>query len=358
MRISDWSSDVCSSDLGGGIRACYPSDHVLQGRLPMRRPGRGVPLLAMLLAVTAWPASTPLAAEGQQQQARGEAVIRNQSQLDEYLRQHAASGKPTPLDAFSAGARERFLSDRLWGSKGLGGFNRGDLAEDLGDDQIRAVLGLFGSDMVAYAPPSRAAGIGIDRTGLTGISDLERRYTRFYHDANDAYASGDDATRSKTIAARFDALFPEAREPAALHALPNHDLRLLWRAASQAASSAARPDAAETALSIFEACERRGIVDRQDAFEMRGILLAGRRFEQARRFTASHPDAGLSALPAFEDPLASDAQATVWRMNAEGHRLTRSAIDLEPTPVRVRSEERREGKECVRKVRSRWAPYN
>src|SRR3546814_7887222 len=58
-----------------------------------------------------------------------------------------------------------------------------------------------------------------------GISGLERRYTRFYHDANDAYASGDDATRSKTIAARFDALFPEAREPAALHALPNHDLR-------------------------------------------------------------------------------------------------------------------------------------
>src|SRR3546814_2869404 len=110
------------------------------------------------------------------------------------------------------GARERFLSDLVWGSKGLGGFNRGDLAEDLGDDQIRDVLGLFGSDMVAYAPPSRAAGIGIDRTGLTGISDLERRYTRFYHDANDAYASGDDATRSKTIAARFDALFPAGSE--------------------------------------------------------------------------------------------------------------------------------------------------
>src|SRR3546814_13610881 len=90
---------------------------------------------------------------------------------------------------------------------------------------------------------------------------------------------------------------------------------------SQAASSAARPDAAETALSIFEACERRGIVDRQDAFEMRGILLAGRRFEQARRFTASHPDAGLSALPAFS------------------------------------SEARRFGKECVSPCRSRWPPY-
>src|SRR3546814_7321722 len=149
MRISDWSSDVCSSDLeaapatalaGGGIRACYPSDHVLQGRLPVRRPGRGVPLLAMLLAVTAWPASTPLAAEGQQQQARGEAAIHNQAQLDDYLRRHVASGEPTPLDAFSDGARERFLSDLVWGSDGLGGFNRGDLAEELDDDQIHAVL--------------------------------------------------------------------------------------------------------------------------------------------------------------------------------------------------------------------------
>src|SRR3546814_4039380 len=104
---------------------------------------------------------------------------------------------------------------------------------------------------------------------------------------------------------------------------------------SQAASSAARPDAAETALSIFEACERRGIVDRQDAFVMRGILLAGRRFEQARRFIASHPDASLSALPAFEVPPASDAQATVWRMTAERNRLTRTATDLPPTPVLV-----------------------
>src|SRR3546814_14589946 len=94
----------------------------------MRRPGRGVPLLAMLLAVTAWPASTPLAAEGQQQQARGEAVIRNQSQLDEYLRQHAASAKPTPLDAFSAGARDRLLSDLVWGRTGLAGSNPGVLA--------------------------------------------------------------------------------------------------------------------------------------------------------------------------------------------------------------------------------------
>src|SRR3546814_18417812 len=107
--------------------------------------------------------------------------------------------------------------------------------------------------MVAYAPRSRAAAIGVDRTGLTGISGLERRYTRFYHDANDAYASGDDATRSKTIAPRFDALFPEARDPAALPALPNHALPLLRPAASPAASNSARPDPHHTRPSPTQA---------------------------------------------------------------------------------------------------------
>src|SRR3546814_13733000 len=96
----------------------------------MRRPGRGVPLLAMLLAVTAWPASPPLAAEGQHQQARGEAAIHNQAQLDHYLRRHVASGEPTPPDAFSDGARERCLSDLVRGSDGPGGCNRAQLAEE------------------------------------------------------------------------------------------------------------------------------------------------------------------------------------------------------------------------------------
>ena len=297
-------------------------------------PGRSA-LMALLLAANAWPASA-VAAEARQQPVQAEATIRSQAQLDEYLRRHAAAGQSTPLDAFSAGARERFLSDLVWGSNGLGGFNRGDLAEELDDDQIHDVLGLFGSDVAAYAPRSRAAGIGIDRTGLVAISDLERRYTRFYRDANEASTSGDDATRNNLIAIRFDTLFPEAREPAALRALADHDLRLLWRAASQAAGGVSRPDVAETALSVFEAAERRGITDHQDVSKLREILLAGRRFEQARRFTASHPEAGLSTLPVFDDPLAHKAQATtVWRMNADGSRLTRTVIDLEPSQVLV-----------------------
>src|SRR3546814_15139492 len=88
---------------GVGIRACYPSDHVLQGRLPMRRPGRGVTLLAMLLAVSDWPASTPLAAEGPQEQARGAALIRNRVQLEGTPGQDADSGQPAPPAAVPPG---------------------------------------------------------------------------------------------------------------------------------------------------------------------------------------------------------------------------------------------------------------
>jgi len=218
----------------------------------------------------------------------------------------------------------------------MGGFDGTDLAEELDDEQIHALLLLFGSDMPGYAPRSRLVELGVDRTGLTGTSDLDRRYTRFRREARDAFRHLGHADRAGTIASRFDALFPEARAPAALRALSDHDLRLLWRAASQVATDASGPGAAETALSVFEACERRDIVDRKDVLDMRNVLLAGRRFEQARRFTQAHPDAGLPPLPVFDDPLGDEAgHATTWRMNADGDRLTRTAVDLAPTQVLV-----------------------
>src|SRR3546814_7819335 len=108
---------------------------------------------------------------------------------------------------------------------------------------------------------------------------------------------------------------------------------------SQAASSAARPDAAETALSIFEACERRGSVDRQDAFEMRGLLLAGRRFEQARRFTASHPAARLRRTAPHEDQRRLQ---TLLRSNRVGRGYAPDAAHpprtaSHPTGTRIRA---------------------
>src|SRR3546814_9545164 len=41
MRISDWSSDVCSSDLGGRHRAIGPSVSAARCHLPMASPQGG-----------------------------------------------------------------------------------------------------------------------------------------------------------------------------------------------------------------------------------------------------------------------------------------------------------------------------
>jgi len=265
-------------------------------------------------------------------------VLRSQAQLDDYLRRHAAAGESTPLDAFSAGARARFLSSLEWSSHGLGGFDPADLAEELDDARIHAVLALFGSNMIAYAPASRAAAIGLHRDpgDRDHISDLERRYALYQQQLNAAGRAHDDLAIAGITASRFKVLFPEADQPEDLHRLANHDLRLLWRAAAQVALAAPSSTNAGKASSVFKECEGRGIVDLHDLRQMRSILLSGRRFGQARRFTATHPDADLPALPAFDDPLARDTRAaTVWRMNADGSRVTRTAIDLGPTQILV-----------------------
>lgn len=294
--------------------------------------------MAFLLATAAWSASAN-AADGQPSPMQAEATIRSEAQLDAYLRRHAASREPTPFDALSAGARARFLSSLEWGSRGLGGFDPADLAEELDDAQIHAVLALFGSDMTAYAPASRAAALGVHRDAHSRdlTSDLERRYNLHERQQfDDAHRTQDDLARANVTTSRFAAFFPEADRPENLRGLTDHDMRLLWRAAAWAALAAPSPTNADKALSVFEECERRGIVDSLDSRQMRNILLSGRRFEQARRFTATHPDAGLPALPIFDDLLASDTQAaTVWRMSADGNRLTRTAIDLKPTQIVV-----------------------
>jgi hypothetical protein len=307
--------------------------------MKMTSPSRStVPLalLILLLGVFGWPANAQVVAGTKPPPEHPDPVLRTQAQLNAYLRQHAENHEPTPLDALSAGARARFLSSLAWGSHSLGGFDHADLAEELDDNQIRAVLALFGSDMLVYAPASRAAALGVHRSAgdRDRISDLERRYNLYERQLEDAHRTQDDLVRQHTTASRFAEFFPEANRPEHLHDLADHDLRLLWRAAAWAAIAA--PSAADAASSIFEEGERRNIVDRIDARQMRNILLTGRRLEQARRFTVAHPDAGLSTLPVFDDPQAGAAQpATVWRMSADGNRLTRATIDLEPTQILV-----------------------
>ncbi len=268
-----------------------------------------------------------------------EAVIRTPEQLDAYLRRHQEASEPTPFDRLSPGARERFFLGLNWGSKGLGGFNWTDLVDELSQDEIHAVLALFGSDVAANAPKSRVGNIGTDNRPIgpakIRTSDIDRRYNLFYREILGS-RSLEDAARTALISNRFDKLFPEARDPVALRKIDDHDLRLLWRAANQSANWSAQSAHTDTALAIFTERDRRGLVDPNDIRAVRNLLLAARRFDAARQVTEMHPDAGLAPLPVFHDSIAADRQqATAWQLDNSGKLLTRTAIDLSPTQILV-----------------------
>lgn len=269
------------------------------------------------------------------------APIRSRAQLEAYLQSH--TGRPTPLDCLSPGARERFLSSIKWGSKGLGGFGSDDLIGELANAQIHDLLMLFGADMAALAPRSRLPeadkrGAQPCRRSNVPIGDLERRFNRFEQFYEHLSSDASNLDNAAALARRFDALFPEARSAEALARLDAHDLRLLARATGDVIfSGAVRPEYLEVMQRSFAEHERRGVATAADVDDLRRALLQAHRFDAARRLTAEHPDAGLALLPAFRDnlPASGDTRHTVWRVSPDGETLTREAIDLGPTQVIV-----------------------
>ena len=62
---------------------------------------------------------------------------------------------------------------------------------------------------------------------------------------------------------------------------------------------------------------------------MQKLLLAARRFKEARALAQQYPDAGLPPLPEFRNDIDSGGGiATVWTFAADGKLMTRRAIDL------------------------------
>src|SRR5262245_21378181 len=99
------------------------------------------------------------------QAAQPATPIQTRPQLDAYLAQNAAAN---PFDALSAGARERFLASLMFGEVGIISMDPNELADELDDPQIHAVLALFGERVLEYAPKSRAA----------EVRAVERRVTK------------------------------------------------------------------------------------------------------------------------------------------------------------------------------------
>jgi hypothetical protein len=261
--------------------------------------------------------------------------IRSRAQLEAWLQSHA--GKQTPLDRMPAGARMRFLASLRFGERGLGGFDLADLGAMLAPGEIRAVLALFGPEAESYAAhiPSTRLPDGRSATPAQSISAIEHRFNELYL-LERQLGDATDIERGKTLASRYQALFPDAGDAAYLRSVSDTDLKLLYRAAALA--NAYHPDvvASEAMAMAIGAMRAREIATPSELHDARDALLAARQFDRAQRFTVAHATAQLAPLPMIRGADADfEGHPTLWRLDAGGDTLQRSPVDTAPLQVLV-----------------------
>jgi len=267
--------------------------------------------------------------------AAADSAILSRAQLETHLREHAAD---TPLNALSPGARERFLMSLSFDANGVTALDAADLMDELTQEQILAVLSLFGPRALENPPPSHyleTRRVDKRRANSGSIGAIERRYNQFYGETRFPPQTTDLA-RAQALAAAFDARLGELFTTSALHRVDDHELRLLRTAARRVATQARLARYVDTFRAIFGERVRRNLTSSDDVETLQGLLLAQHRVPEARRLARDHPLAKLPPLPEFIDTLGADnAQPTVWRFDATGKRLTRAVIDLAPLSVIV-----------------------
>lgn len=258
--------------------------------------------------------------------------LRTRAEFDTWLAAHPES----PVNALSPGARERFLVSLRFADAGLVSLDPNDIADELDDAQIRALMAPFGARVLAYAPRSHAEETrAYDRGGKAGIGAIERRYNDYYR----AAAQVDDPQpelRQRRRTEAFDANLGDLYTPAALRRVTDHELRLLRRAAREFALATTLPPHVEAFDHVFAERARRKLVSADDVRSLRDLYLALHRFPDARKLSREYPGSGLPPLPQFEDSIGAGAgRPTAWRFDASGKRLTRTAYDLAPLQILV-----------------------
>lgn len=251
--------------------------------------------------------------------------LRSQAALDAYLATHA--DRATPFDPLPPLARARFLSSLRFGSKGLVGFDTRDLATELTPPEIERVLALF--DAADYAkmvrsrhplgPPAwrgHADAPGRIETGFDALYRMQRA------------EGGDVQALHERIAALVGDL---PRQPDALLTLPERELIHLLRALDLLPEGDL-----DARRAVVAEMQRRGIAQPDDLRQIYDALLLARRFDEAARYAAAHPQAGLPMMPAIVDAFGTHASGpTVWRSSADGATLTRTLLDTQGTTILV-----------------------
>jgi hypothetical protein len=249
---------------------------------------------------------------------------------------HLATNPDSPIHALSQGARERFLISLRFNENGLTTLDPGDIVEELTDEQIHTLLSYFGRP--TYAPKSHAQEIRAAEPRVSkrsAIGALERRYNDFYL-ARSSIDAVDTATRTRQLAEVFDAKLGTLYSSDSLRRVDDRELRLLRRAARDAALGTNLPRHVGAFESAFAEGVRRKLVSTDDVQRLRDLYLTLHRFKEARELASTHPAADLPPLPQFQDRIGNaTGRATVWKLDEGGERMTRTAVDLAPLQIVV-----------------------
>jgi hypothetical protein len=138
---------------------------------------RAVTALLSCLAMPLYATSSPAVVPGVTRHVDVEmpsTPISTQAQLDAYVRDTPASG--SPLNWLTPEAKKRFLAGVVFGERGLGGLDLGDLPYDLTREQAYDLLRLFGAQGYAMKLDARSTPRPADSGNQA--SDMERIYNQ------------------------------------------------------------------------------------------------------------------------------------------------------------------------------------
>lgn len=296
------------------------------------RPIRPIPALLLAAALLSSAAMPALAAS---QASRPETTapttpvtprppLRSRAELDAWLKANA--GRPTPLDAMTAGGRQRFLDSLTFGEGGVGSLSPEDLLWDLDNAQARAVLALF--DQAALADVLKNHQTASPWRGNARTpSSMDDRYTRFAR-ATDAFARMDYPAQSKATSKAYRDHFPRALTDKA-STLSDADLLLLARAAAQVAPYTGGPEETRDLFSTLPLLEKRGLDIAPLARGAQRALLGAGKLDEARAFAAQHPSLDLEPLPTVAvAPADLPDGPRWWRLSADGTSMRAESADL------------------------------
>ncbi|WP_449429053.1 hypothetical protein [Rhodanobacter umsongensis] len=287
-----------------------------------------------LVLLAAWFVAIPmLAATGQAIQTP--APITSAEALARYLRDTPAGD--SPLDKLPAGARRRFLSGLVFGSKGLGGFDTSDLEEELDDAQIRQVLLLFGAESYASqlhgAPPAhRTCAIPSD----CPESRIEQRFDRFNeleHSLDHQHIA--EQEKGRKLVHTYRKLFAAEQAPDKLRTVSNSDLRLLYRAVDTTTSWSSDAVFLRDMASDLDELQRRGMTTTADLMRLHDKLVTRRQFEEADALASRYPAAKLQPLPTLQDQVGPNHQGpTLLTVDPHGTVMQRHPFDID-APIQI-----------------------